>query len=124
MKQNCNRFVNMATHRISLEERSTSKNAYGAEEESWTEKAKLWAIIKPSSGSEAYFAERRDSKTSHTFIIRWIEELAKTNSGSKYRINYDGRIFGINYVINGMDMDCKTEGKFYQKLSCLEGATT
>lgn len=94
--------------RITLQDLTTSVDAYGSPTDVWTDVCTIWAGIFPLSGRNFFEAEMVNSEVSHKINIRY-------RSGIKpdMRVKFGSRYFHIISVINfqegnkDMQMMCK-----------------
>ncbi|MFC6644142.1 phage head closure protein [Granulicella cerasi] len=96
--------------RITIQQQSTSQDAYGQQLASWTDALSTWASIRAATGKEIYAASGFVSELSHIITIRY-PAIKVSNA---MRVLYDNRIFNIQAV---SDPD---EGKVQTNLLCLE----
>ena len=82
-------------HRLELQERSVTRDSYGAEVETWTTQHVIWGSVEPLSGSEYFASKQTQAERSHKIIIRYISDLHVT-----WRIKFGSRTFGIESIIN------------------------
>lgn len=87
-------------HRIIVEEVATSYDEAGGFSESWTEKARCAAFVKPASVSEVARARAAELEMSHSFIIRSGTEVTRHD-----RVIWRGEAYEIASVsdIDGTD---------------------
>ena len=88
---------------ISIERVATTPDGEGGFTEAWTADpvGGVWAMVKPMSGSERWFAERVTPGNRYRFVIRFKGD---GNDAPYYsaadRIVYKGRTYGIESVVD------------------------
>lgn len=82
-------------HRITIEQKTKVSDGAGGYTESWVPFVTVWASIDPVSGKEFFEAQQTQSSVSHKIRIRY-----KSGVLPAMRVNFKGRIFGIESVIN------------------------
>lgn len=82
-------------HKITIQERLTGQDSYGAPMESWTDLATAWASIEPLSGRELYAAQELNSEINVRIKMRYRPGVL-----SSMRILYGTRIFDILAVVD------------------------
>ncbi|WP_051566948.1 phage head closure protein [Herminiimonas sp. CN] len=82
--------------RITLQQRSTAQDAYGAQVDTWTTLGDLWASIEPLTGRELMAAQAVQSEVSHKITIRYQAQFANPQQVAAMRISYQGRMFNIH----------------------------
>jgi SPP1 family predicted phage head-tail adaptor len=82
-------------HRITIEQKTKVSDGAGGYTESWVPFVTVSSSIDPVSGKEYYEAQQTQSSVSHKIRIRY-----KSGVLPSMRINFKGRIFAIESVIN------------------------
>ena len=82
-------------HSIDIESAAATENSLGEDVETWSTFATARAQIIPINGKEYFSANQEQSSVTHKITMRY---LAGVNT--KMRVNYGGRIFNIEAVIN------------------------
>ena len=82
-------------HRISIEGRETTTDGAGGFSSEWVNVVELWAEVTPKNGSERFRGMKIEDTTTHIIKTRY-----KSGINSSQRINFNGRLFNINSVIN------------------------
>ncbi len=82
-------------HRITIQQATTTQDAYGEPVPTWATYATRWAAIVPVSGSEADVDGMETAEVRHKFRIRHTSGVRP-----KMRISYDSRVFEILAVID------------------------
>jgi SPP1 family predicted phage head-tail adaptor len=108
---------------VSVQSRSTSLDAYGAQSLTWTELKKVYAAIDGLSGRELLAAEAVQSEVTHQITVRYDASLwASPITAAKYRIVYGARYFDIMGMINENERDSIVTLLAAEGLSRAEGA--
>lgn len=81
--------------RVLIEQRATTQDTFGEQVQTWTTFASAWAAIDPLSGREMLAAQAFNQEVTHSIEIRYISGV-----NARMRINYGGRLFNINAVLN------------------------
>ncbi len=102
-------------HRVTFQSRSMSADSFGAQSESWSDVATVFADISPLSGRELLAAQQVQSEISHTVTIRYQTQFAGPKAVAAMRIKYGERIFNIH---SSIDPDERHKSL---QLSCAEG---
>jgi len=84
-------------HRITFQQKKTTKNTRGEKVISWVDYVNVWASIKPIRGKEIWHANQIKATTSHEIEIRYLHGQTFT---SDMRIIYGSRIFQIDGFVN------------------------
>lgn len=98
--------------RITLQARSTSKSAFGAQVATWSDVATVWARIEPRAGAEPIEAGSLRGVLSHVIRIRYRSGVVPA-----MRVLYGSRILDVTSVV---DVD---EAHVALDLYCAEGLT-
>ncbi len=102
--------VGKLNRRITIQQRTEGLDSYGQPNQSWIDVATVWANIKPIKGRELLIAQSMRSEVTHNIDIRY-----RTGITAAMRVNYNGRFFNIQAVID--------ENERHQTLAlqCTEG---
>jgi len=92
-------------HKITIQQKSSSQDSYGADDGTWSALFTRRASIQPVSGREYYTAKQTESENNVTFLIRH-DNISETIT-TKHRISWNSRIFDIESIINVMERDKK-----------------
>lgn len=103
-------------HRVALQQRSTTKDRFGHEVNTWTTVNTLYANVKPIGVRERMRANVADSTVTHTVVVRYAAALKPIAKLAAMRLLYDSRLFNINGAI-----DLNEEHEFLV-LECTEGS--
>lgn len=82
-------------HRVSIQKATETRDAAGGVIQSWATVAKRWASIQPATGKERIEADQVESRITHKITMRHY-----TNLSPEYRIEHNGRLFGVVSVAN------------------------
>lgn len=104
--------------RVSIQRRSSTKDSYGQEIDSWTTIAQVWAQVKPLGGKERMrnTAMVVESILTHTVTVRYSESLMPPLEADAWRILYGSRFFNIS---TSRDVD---EDRRFIEFDCTEGS--
>lgn len=87
-------------NRVVIKKNTKIKNAFGEVADNWEVVAEVWANINPISGKEFFSADTVNSSVSHRIRIRYRKDIT-----SDMIIDYKGRTFEINSIINEYERD-------------------
>lgn len=82
-------------HRITIQQLTQTPDGAGGYTKSWVPFATVWASVEPISGKEYFEAQQTQSAVTHKIRIRYHTGITPV-----MRIDFKGRIFGIESVIN------------------------
>jgi SPP1 family predicted phage head-tail adaptor len=104
--------------RVSIQRRSSTKDSYGQEIDSWTTIAQVWAQVKPLGGKERMrnAAMVVESILTHTVTVRYSATLMPPLEADAWRILYGSRIFNIT---SSRDVE---EDRRFIEFDCTEGS--
>ena len=85
---------------VVVQSRSSTKDAYGHELNSWSEVGTVWANIKPGAGSERVRAMQVAGTVSHTVLVRYAPAFTPPKGAAALRILYGSRVFNVLSAIN------------------------
>lgn len=80
-------------HKIVLQTREESLNAYGEADLSYNKLADAWAEVRMVSGNERLISAQIESEVSHRIRLRWEKTFAKLTP--KDRLLHDGKTYDI-----------------------------
>jgi SPP1 family predicted phage head-tail adaptor len=86
--------------RITIQQRTTSQDAFGQQQTTWTDLATVWAHIESLSGGQLAKAQSIYSETTHQVTVRWQSIFNDIKKVGSYRILYGTRIFDIGGDLN------------------------
>jgi SPP1 family predicted phage head-tail adaptor len=104
--------------RVSIQRRSSTKDSYGQELDSWTTIAQVWAQVKPIGGKEAMrnTAMVVESILTHKVTVRYSATLMPPLEADAWRILYGTRLLNISA---SRDVD---EDRRFIEFDCTEGS--
>jgi SPP1 family predicted phage head-tail adaptor len=105
----------MLRHRVTVQERTATRDALGGASLDWTDRATVWADVSPLSGRERLAADAGRAQIDHIVTIRYQVQFADPVAMARRRLLYNGRILTITA---SRDVD---ERHFDIELSCTEG---
>lgn len=91
-------------HLITIQQRSVTRDDFGAESESWTTFSQLWAKVSPLSGQELEQAQAMHSETTHQVTIRYLVGIT-----TEMRVQHAGRTLNILAVTNPDERNIQLE---------------
>jgi SPP1 family predicted phage head-tail adaptor len=100
-------------HQVSLQKPSYARDTGGGTAKTYTTLAKLYAKIKPVSGSEKYRQGQVQETVTHHVTVRFRSDI-----GTDMRIQYQARNFNIKHIRNVDERDR------FLLLMCNEGEAT
>lgn len=104
--------------RVTVQQRSSTKDSYGQEIDSWTTIAQVWAQVKPIGGKERMrnAAMVVESILTHTVTVRYSNSLMPPLVADAWRILYGSRILNIS-----TSRDVEEDRRFIE-FDCTEGS--
>jgi SPP1 family predicted phage head-tail adaptor len=84
--------------RVTVQEKSVTKNAYGEEIITWEDYHTAWAAVEPVRGQEFYEMEMAGADVSTRIVLRWPGDGLSITPAM--RVSYDGRYYDIETVIH------------------------
>jgi len=82
-------------HKISIEQVTVIRDERGEEAESWVEFKAARAAIYPKTGTETFDLHQENNDITHEIITRYQSGVTP-----KMRINFKGRYFDIEWIVN------------------------
>ncbi|WP_417848373.1 phage head closure protein [Thalassoglobus sp.] len=82
-------------HLVTIQQRSVTRDDFGAESEVWTTFSQVWAKVQPLSGQELEHAQAMHSETTHKITIRYLADMTP-----EMRIQHDSRTLEILSIKN------------------------
>jgi len=82
-------------HKIILQSKNVTRDAYGAETVTWGTEKEAWGSIEPLTSREYFQAQQMQSDVTHKIRMRYLVGLRPD-----WRIKFGTRIFDIKSVIN------------------------
>jgi len=80
---------------ITIQSKTTEKDEYGEEIETWDTHAKVWAMRRDLRGNEFYAAQQLNAEINTVFKTRYVSGIAPDS----HRIVYDGLTYNILAVV-------------------------
>ena len=102
-------------HRVELQQRTTTKDRFGHEQNTWATAFTLYADVQPVGVRERMRAGANAPTTTHTVVIRYSPALKPFAGLAAKRLLYDTRVFNIT---GALDYEERHE---YLILDCMEG---
>lgn len=88
------------TRLIDIQTRSTARDSFGQQSETWTDLKSVYGYIEALSGNERVAAQSVATDVSHRITVRWDAIFSDPRVASTYRAVYQGRYFNIGAVLN------------------------
>jgi len=82
-------------HRVTIQQKSVTRNTFGEEIVTWQDVATVWAAIEPLRGREFFESQQVNAEVTTRIRIRYRPGITPT-----MRVVYGSRIFDIQAVIN------------------------
>ena len=82
-------------HEVTIQQKSVTRDAYGAEVITWTVLENVWASIEPISGREYFMSQQTQSVVDTKITIRYLSGIHPYD-----RVLYGTRIYDIQTIIN------------------------
>ncbi len=92
--------IGQLRHTISIEQASEIRDARGETTQTWTAFKITRAAIYPQAGNEKWAVHQENNSITHKIIIRYQPGILPT-----MRVNYDGRLFDIQSIINPAELN-------------------
>lgn len=95
---------------IAIEQKTITKDSYGADIETWDTLVNVWAEKKDARGREFFSAAQVTSEIDTLFRIRYLDIIT-----TQMRINYDSKIYDIYSIAEigrgeGLEIMAKAQG--------------
>lgn len=90
--------IGRLNRRITIEEKSVSRDSYGAEVITWSEVVTVWAAVLPVRGREYIAMRQAQADVTTRFVIHYRAGLTPA-----MRVLYNGAHYGIVEVIDTED---------------------
>ena len=98
------KFTGQLRQRVTVMKEELVSDGMGGQFPEWTEDFKVWANIKPVSGSQRLHLNAIDSNVSHVIQTRYTGKDLKDR-----KLKYKGRSFNIHYNLNEGEENAYTE---------------
>jgi SPP1 family predicted phage head-tail adaptor len=82
-------------HRLTLQSKTTTQNAYGEAVVSWVNQGTVWGAIEPLSGRELYAQQQIQPETKVRVVMRYHSTIDES-----WRIVSGGKYYDIDTIIN------------------------
>lgn len=82
-------------HHITIEQKSVTRDSYGAEVVVWTMFVQAWADIRPLSGRELFAAQAVQSEITGEILMHYVPGVVPS-----MRVAHDGSYYDIHAVID------------------------
>jgi SPP1 family predicted phage head-tail adaptor len=82
-------------NRITIEEKTVTRDAYGGEVVVWAKFAEVWASVQSITGREFFGSQQVNATVTTKFGIRWLEGVT-----TAMRISYDGELYNIVAILD------------------------
>ena len=82
-------------HRLTLQSKTYTANAYGEQAVTWSDEATVWGAIEPLSGREYFAQNQTQAEASVRIVIRYNSTVDET-----YRVKHGGLYYNIVDVLN------------------------
>lgn len=108
-------------HRLTIQSRSRSSDGGGGAASTWSTVDTVWGRIEAKGGSERFFGDQNEARTSHLITIRFRRDVT-----AAMRIVYSYAVDSVNYsrTFNIRSIANKGERDKYLELVCEEGVAT
>lgn len=87
-------------HQIKLQSRGSAQDGYGAQVNTWSDSATLWAEITSLTGRELQAAQAVQAEVTHQIAVRYQVLFADPKSVAAMRVLYGSRVFNIHACLN------------------------
>lgn len=85
---------------INIQSRTTGKDSFGGQTQTWTTLKTVYALIEALSGSERAAAMSYSTDVSHRVTVRYDALWSDPRAVATYRIQYGTRLFNIEAAMN------------------------
>lgn len=82
-------------HHITIEQKSVTRDNYGAEVVAWTTFVQAWADIRPLTGRELFAAQAVHAETTGKIFMHYVPGITPG-----MRISYSGKHYDIQAIID------------------------
>ena len=98
------KFTGQLRQRVTVMKEELISDGQGGEWPDWVEDFKIWANIKPVSGTQRLHLQAIDSTVSHVIETRYTG-----NNLTDRKLSYKGRSFNIHHYLNEDEENAYTE---------------
>lgn len=95
--------VGAMRHVVNIQRATVTQDDYGGQISTWATTISPWVEIKPLMGRELTIGRQVSANVSHAVITRYLSDITP-----KDRVNFNGRLFDINAVMNIDERNIKT----------------
>lgn len=82
-------------HRLTLQSKTYTANAYGEQVVTWSDEATVWGAIEPLSGREYFAQSQIQAEATVRIVIRYYSTIDET-----WRVKHGGLYYNIVDVLN------------------------
>lgn len=82
-------------HRVTIQEKSVTRDDYGAETITWTDVATVWASVEPLRGDEFLAMDRRGADVTTRIVMRYYDGVAP-----EMRVSWGSHTYDVRSVID------------------------
>ena len=82
-------------HRVTLQRKVVTRDAYGGEVITWTDVATVWAAVEPLRGRELEAAAQAGAELSARIVMRYRSDVVP-----EWRVAWDGHVYDIEAVVD------------------------
>lgn len=82
-------------HRVTIQEKSVTRDSFGAEVITWVDFAEVWGSVEPLRGREFIEGRQMTASVDHRVRIR-----QRAGISPEMRVSYAGRVFEIRAVLH------------------------
>lgn len=91
-------------HRITIQQKSVSQDAYGEEDATWSTYLQTWASVEPLEGREYMEGRAQAQAVSHRVLMRHRDGVT-----AEMRVLHGSRVLQIESVLNTRERDEELE---------------
>lgn len=84
-------------HRVVFQSATTSQDAYGEPDQTWSTLATRWALVQPMKGAEQFSANQVQVDVDHRIICRYDSTMGTLTVGG--RATWKGHTYDIKSII-------------------------
>lgn len=92
-------------HRITLQRRPATKDAFGQLAGAWETVTTVWANVRPIGGRERVAARAVGGTLTHRISLLWDPALAGSVEMAGWRVLFGARVFNIEAAVNVNERD-------------------
>ncbi len=91
-------------HGVTIKKPTRATGSDGKVTTSWIEFDQVWASVEPLTGKEFLESQQMKNMVTHRIRIRHLPGVVPT-----YRVEFDSRVFNIEYVLNADERNIEME---------------